>query len=78
MNCWEFKKCGREKSCPAYPDHGRQCAQMARALCGGKVRGIFAIKLAGCLQCGFYQSEYYERTFAKPYERTRPDNRLSL
>jgi len=35
MNCWEFKKCGREESgfsakelgvCQAYPDNGRKCA----------------------------------------------------
>ena len=37
MNCWEFKKCGREKHgvkekelgrCPAFPDHGKHCARV--------------------------------------------------
>ncbi len=68
MNCWEFKKCGREKGgakaqelgvCPAYPDHGTSCARLAGTLCGGKVQGSFAMKLANCMQCDFYKSEYY-------------------
>ena len=59
MNCWEFKKCGREKNCPAYPEHGTQCARVAGTLCGGKVQGIFALKLSSCLQCDFYQSPHY-------------------
>ena len=37
MNCWEFKKCGREGggtksidlgTCPAYPEYGQQCARV--------------------------------------------------
>ncbi len=59
MNCWEFKKCAREKNCPAYPDHGTQCARVAGTLCGGKVQGIFAMKLSSCLQCEFYRSPHY-------------------
>ena len=68
-NCWEFKKCGREKGgaktkqfgvCPAYPKHGKQCASMAGTFCGGKVQGTFASKLANCMQCDFYKSPYYE------------------
>lgn len=70
MNCWEFKKCGREKGgakahelgvCPVYPQNGRSCARVAGTLCGGKVQGTFATKLANCLQCDFYKSEYYIR-----------------
>ncbi|OGP72840.1 MAG: hypothetical protein A2Y80_00405 [Deltaproteobacteria bacterium RBG_13_58_19] len=60
MNCWEFKKCGREKNCPAYPDHGRQCAQMAGTLCGGKIQGIFAMKILSCMECDFYKSSNYD------------------
>lgn len=75
MNCWEFKKCGREKSCPAYPDYGRQCARVTRSLYVGLGHGIFAIKLAGCLHCDFHRSEYYDRiygrTFGKTYGKTR-------
>jgi hypothetical protein len=71
MNCWEFKKCGREKGgsnektlgiCPAYPDQGRQCARVAGTLCGGVVQGTFASKLANCLKCEFYTSDNYDRT----------------
>lgn len=70
MNCWEFKKCGREKGgknvaelgqCPAWPDHGTCCARITGTLCGGKVQGTFANKLANCLQCEFYKSPHYER-----------------
>lgn len=73
MNCWEFMKCGREKGgtkadelgvCPAYPDHGRHCARVAGTLCNGKVQGMFALKLASCLKCDFYNSVHYDRTYA--------------
>jgi len=69
MNCWEFKKCGREKGghnsktlgvCPAYPDHGDNCARVAGTLCGGKVQGTFAMKIHDCLQCKFFNSEYHQ------------------
>ncbi len=72
MNCWEFKKCGRipggekEKElgiCPVYPKHGKHCARVAGTLCGGKVQGIFAIKLPSCMQCEFYKSRHYDRSF---------------
>jgi methyl-accepting chemotaxis protein len=68
MNCWEFKKCGRESNgakakelgvCPAYPNRGTSCASIAGTLCGGKVQGSFAMKLANCLQCDFYKSTNY-------------------
>jgi hypothetical protein len=61
MNCWEFKKCGREQGginskelgvCPAYPDFGKQCARVADTLCDGEVQGTFAINFITCLECG--------------------------
>lgn len=70
MNCWEFKKCGREKGgkneaqlgvCPAYPDNGKQCARTAGTFCGGKVQGSFASKLANCMNCDFYKSTHYKK-----------------
>lgn len=73
MNCWEFMGCGREKGgekadelgvCPAYPDHGRHCARVAGTLCNGKVQGMFALKLANCLRCEFYNCVHYDRTYA--------------
>ncbi|MHC4663627.1 MAG: two-CW domain-containing protein [Planctomycetota bacterium] len=74
MNCWEFKKCGREPGglnihehgvCPAATESGtngvnggymagRTCWAIAGTLCFGKVRGIFARKIANCLACEFY------------------------
>jgi hypothetical protein len=71
MNCWEFKKCGREKGgakekelgvCAAYPDQGTKCARVAGTLCGGKIQGSFAMKLANCMQCDFYQSANYSKS----------------
>lgn len=68
MNCWEYKKCGREAGgakvkelgvCPAYPDNGRMCAQKAGTFCGGLVQGTFASKLSNCLKCDFFKSPYY-------------------
>ncbi len=68
MNCWEFKKCGREAGgakikelgiCPAYPIHGKSCAHIAGTFCGGKVQGTFASKLVNCMQCDFYKSPNY-------------------
>jgi len=70
MNCWEIKKCGREKGgskekelgiCPAYPDNGQNCAYLAGTFCGGKVQGTFATKLTTCLSCDFYKSENFKR-----------------
>jgi len=74
MNCWEFKKCGREKGgakaaelgvCSAYPDNGTHCARLAGTLCGGIVQGTFAMKLANCMKCEFYQSGNYDRHYNK-------------
>ena len=74
MTCWEFKKCGREKGgakenelgvCPAYPDHGNQCARTAGTFCGGQVQGSFASKLDSCLKCDFYNSGHYNKNFAQ-------------
>jgi len=72
LNCWEFKKCGREEGgaktaefgvCPAYPDHGRDCAYLTGTLCGGEVQGSFAKKAANCTKCDFFQSENFDRAY---------------
>ncbi len=34
---------------------GRACWALAGTLCGGKVQGTFAMKMANCMQCDFYQ-----------------------
>ena len=74
LNCWEFKQCGREAGgakaaefgvCPAYPDHGCDCATVAGTLCGGQVQGSFAQKAQGCRKCDFYQSGHYRLAAAK-------------
>lgn len=74
MKCWEFKKCGREAGgqkvdelgvCPAYPDHGQHCARVAGTMCAGVVQGTFAHKLTSCMQCDFYKSQNYDKTYGK-------------
>ena len=74
MNCWEFKKCGRQPGgekakelgvCLAATvtnmngihdgsKAGRSCWVVAGTLCGGKVQGSFAQKMANCMNCEFY------------------------
>ena len=63
MDCWEFKKCGKDNGggCPAYPDNGKQCARVAGTMCGGEVQGTFALKLASCMECDFYNSPHYNK-----------------
>lgn len=82
LNCWEFKKCGREQGgikanelgvCPAWPDHGTACARVAGTLCGGDVQGTFAVKVGECQQCDFY---LYSQ--AKQHAGVLMDNLLEL
>ena len=69
MNCWEFTKCGREAGggnidekgvCPVFPNDGGNCARVAGTLCNGAVQGTFAIKLADCMKCNFFNSEHHQ------------------
>ena len=71
MNCWEFKKCGREEGgskaaelgvCPASTEErvdgangGRACWPIVGTFCGGKIQGTFAQKVSSCMECDFYQ-----------------------
>lgn len=63
LNCWEFKKCGRDKTndCPAYPKGGRVCYLVAGTMCGGKVQGTYAIKIDNCRSCDFYKGVVIEK-----------------
>jgi len=78
MNCWEFKKCGREKGgakvhelgvCPAYPNHGKHCAHVAGTLCEGTTQGTFAMKLVNCMQCNFYKSADYDKSYTQKLKK---------
>jgi len=62
-------KCGRDRGgnmvehlgvCPAFPDNGRSCANVARTFCD-LVLGIHGAKYAGCEECNFYNSEHYQK-----------------
>lgn len=63
-NCWEFKKCGRDKTndCPAYPKGGRVCYIVAGTMCEGKVQGAYAQKIHNCRECDFYKGAVLEKT----------------
>lgn len=63
-NCWEIKKCGRQKGGPKVAELGEcivsleglghSCWAIAGTLCGGIVRGTAAQKEGTCLRCSIY------------------------
>ena len=69
-NCWEIKKCGREKNgakikelgeCVASTEElGHTCWAIAGTLCGGVVQGTTAQKEKNCMACEVYKK--YHRT----------------
>lgn len=64
VNCWEFKKCGKDTTgdCPAYPKGGRVCYLVAGTLCGGKAQGAYAIKINNCRDCDYYHALVINKT----------------
>ncbi len=78
-NCWEFKKCGRERPnvmgvCPAAAETkahgvnggknaGRVCWAVAGTLCDGTVQGTYAQKLMTCIECDFRLKVREETTY---------------
>ena len=63
MNCWKMFDCSVKEECPAYPNHGAQCARIEGTLCRGKRQVMMSRKIEGCNTCEFYNSEHYDRTF---------------
>jgi hypothetical protein len=81
LNCWEFKRCGREPNgmnaqelgvCEAALETrvdganeghnaGRACWAVAGTLCGGKVQGTYATKMATCTACEFFDKVIREQ-----------------
>ncbi|MDQ7785465.1 MAG: hypothetical protein RDU20_21460 [Desulfomonilaceae bacterium] len=54
-NCWEQMNCGKERGCPAYPNHGRGCFVVTGTRAGGQDHATYAKKMAVCRACAFYQ-----------------------
>lgn len=57
LNCWEFKKCGRDRThdCPAVTENsGKMCWLVAGTMCGGETQGTFVEKAGNCKRCNFY------------------------
>ena len=48
---------------------GRVCWAVTGTLCGGKVQGSFAMKLANCMECEFYKLVAHEE--AANYSRAK-------
>ncbi len=73
-NCWEIKKCGREKDgakvaefgeCVASRQNlGHSCWAIAGTLCGDKVQGTPAQKERSCMVCSVYK-DYNRLTGAR-------------
>ncbi|MEW6114025.1 MAG: two-CW domain-containing protein [Thermodesulfobacteriota bacterium] len=67
VNCWEHRKCGRERSCPAYPNHGRNCFAVTGTWCRGEEQGTYEAKIDKCRElCRFYE----ELMGGPPWEAT--------
>jgi len=54
--CWQYRKCGKEHQCPAYPERGFTCWTVEGTLCRGERQGNYDQKIGSCrTQCEFYQ-----------------------
>ena len=73
LNCWEIKKCERQKGgkkvnklgeCIASKDGmGHSCWAVAGTLCFDKIQGTFAQKIGFCTSCEVYH--LYNRSSGK-------------
>jgi len=52
--CWELMDC-RTTECPAHGARDRRCWLQAGTLCGGRVQGDIASKIASCYSCHVLQ-----------------------
>ena len=56
VNCWEYKKCGKEKDCPAHPHKGTTCYAATATVCRGKIQGDYEDKIKACrTTCDYYK-----------------------
>ena len=65
-NCWELRRCGRERGGPKVAElgecaasregFGHSCWAIAGSLCGGGVQGSRACKEAACMLCDVYKA----------------------
>lgn len=65
--CWEKKKC-KSKGCPAYLNPDGRCWLIAGTMCGGRVRGEFALKYKSCTECEVYREAVFEDPATEIYE----------
>ncbi len=55
IRCWDHIECGKEKKCPAYPDHGFNCWDMSGTLCRDERQGDYDQKVGDCrTKCEYY------------------------
>jgi hypothetical protein len=56
QRCWNVMKCGKQDDCPAHPDNGFACWNVAGTLCRGQRQGDYGQKIGECrVKCEFYQ-----------------------
>jgi len=70
LNCWDIKKCGRQKGGKKIKElgecivskegMGHSCWAVGGTLCGGKIQGTTAQKIGFCTSCEVY--EIYNRS----------------
>jgi hypothetical protein len=65
--CWEYKKCGKE-DCVVYQKYKGKatvplCWYVAGTMCGGKVQGEYAQKIASCRNCDYFLYLAKQTTF---------------
>lgn len=78
-NCWEIKKCGRQKNgwlskelgeCIASRENmGHSCWVIAGTLCGGTVQGDSIDKGKNCIKCEVYKK--YNRTIGSEGDKVK-------
>ncbi len=54
--CWDFTDCTNKETCPAYPDKGRVCGEVAGTLCRNGIQGTAEEKRQDCMSlCKFLE-----------------------
>ena len=78
-NCWEIKKCGRQRGSNKVAEMGEcivsmenlghSCWVVHGTLCGGKVQGSSRDKGRNCMRCEVYKK--YQRTIGEQGEKVK-------
>jgi diguanylate cyclase (GGDEF)-like protein len=67
VKCWERKRCNSPE-CPAYMLTDRRCWHVAGTMCGGTVKGEFALKYKSCTECEVYRDAVFSDPVTEIFE----------